>query len=250
MNERQTKAFTLIELLVVIAIIAILASMLLPTLAKAKNSAIRTVCASNMRQWGVAVQTYGADNDSFFPDASEEDLNWAGPKLQKFWEDYLFRQKKGERKDQFNVIYCPTQKWHRYVDSTFQGAQQSASIVIGYQYLPYRNTNSPYWNYNTHGLGPWSGKRRIGEQFRNAPIMVDVYQSPGTASGNNFNISTWFFDPGHQPHSSHADRTGRATGANFLFEDGSVRWYSQPQIGVATSWNGWVVFYNIPITQN
>ena len=65
--KNGTAAFTLLELLVVVAIIAILASMLLPALAKAKTSGKKAVCNSNMRQMGIAVLLYVSDNESKFP---------------------------------------------------------------------------------------------------------------------------------------------------------------------------------------
>src|SRR5437764_5772899 len=71
----RSPGFTLIELLVVIAIIAILAAILFPVFAQARDAARRATCQSNLKQFGAAFAMYATDYDGYFPNPGGRAIN-------------------------------------------------------------------------------------------------------------------------------------------------------------------------------
>jgi prepilin-type N-terminal cleavage/methylation domain-containing protein/prepilin-type processing-associated H-X9-DG protein len=98
-HKKENWAFTLIELLVVIAIIAILAAILFPVFAKARERAKQSTCLNNLKQFGVAFQTYYQDYDEHFPMQGGTQA-WGD---RAGWSEMIYPQIKS-----FDVYRCPS----------------------------------------------------------------------------------------------------------------------------------------------
>src|SRR5438309_109137 len=85
MAPRRRAAFTLVELLVVIGIIALLISILLPTLQAARRSAQTLVCASNARQISLAIRMFAQEHRGYMPTVSDKDWAFQRDPERKIW---------------------------------------------------------------------------------------------------------------------------------------------------------------------
>ncbi len=194
MNRR---AFTLIEILVVVAIIALLVSMLLPSLSRAKEQTRRVICLSNLRQMATAAHSYAAGSDDSYPIAYY--FEYKPPLFISYAWDFtsIKDSSTGKTRVELGLLWAGAGSLKIQQCPSFSGA-------ANWQEDPYTG-----YNYNTSYIGHGSGESIV------APVRASKVHAPSDcalfgdgqyASGaNKFMRAPW-------PNPGDAGFFGRAAG--------------------------------------
>jgi prepilin-type N-terminal cleavage/methylation domain-containing protein/prepilin-type processing-associated H-X9-DG protein len=212
---RNRAAFTLIELLVVIAIIAILASILFPVFAQAREKARQITCASNLKQLGLATLQYQQDNDEYNPYVyGNNDNAWRGGG-DRSWETLILPYVKS-----IGVYACPDDTYSRGT------ADYNSDDVKVPNMLPEISSYSI-----TLAWTDWGG------QFTASGAKLSTITSPASTilyterwNGYHFLRTDWAQDNWcndweflHGQNNGPAGATGHAKLSNYMFCDGHVK---------------------------
>jgi prepilin-type N-terminal cleavage/methylation domain-containing protein len=218
--------FTLIELLVVIAIIAILAAMLLPALARAKERSQRAVCKSNMHQVGLTAIMYAHDNGDKFPLAlRNNNVSYHIVWMPTVSFDYFV----GTARIQTNCLTCPNKNRDgKWIITNANGWRVGFSCCWG---VPTSLDTRPRDGSYGSLTWPWDSPQKTTDSTPYTVLMADII-SKGTDVYDNLADVT---DAPHTPNGAKVALSSAypepenigSEGGNIGTVDGSVTWRKQ-----------------------
>ena len=226
-DSRNARGFTLIELLVVIAIIAILAAILFPVFARARENARRASCQSNLKQIGLGILQYTQDYDEKYPTALLGYSTTTSPGPYVLQTDTSLPGSRFLSSD----TGAGVGKWVSWMDATFPyvkslqifvcPSQATAADISGYGYSTaisgvYRNL---YTGVGTAGI-PMSLSEV--QQPARAVMVMDFADPEGKASVAN--PYSWNGYVNNADNTVKARVTPHLEGGNICFADGHVKW--------------------------
>jgi prepilin-type N-terminal cleavage/methylation domain-containing protein/prepilin-type processing-associated H-X9-DG protein len=218
--EGVRHAFTLIELLVVIAIIAILASLLLPALARAKEAAKRITCVNDLKQLGLSVVMYADDHDGYYPMRGG---NWQGD-----LKSLAAKQATGAGSNYWplqlqpyyhetKVLYCPSdvaEPENFGKNSAFEAIRAKRSYLFN--------------GFNDYFQGMGNGKAMPEGEIRETSETILFGEKEGVKTAAteaaHYWMDFWGLDDFNEVEQTRHNKVrGTGNGSNYAFADGSAR---------------------------
>lgn len=216
------RAFTLIELLVVIAIISILAAILFPVFARARDNARRASCMNNMKQIGLGMMQYAQDYDEKYPlflrrpetiqtDASMPgarfNVTWSTTGKHITWMDIIYPYVKSTQ-----VFVCPSQKLAETVPSYGYSDGLSGYGIVGYN----------------NGAGVFGIPVSMASVARPSQIIMNLeYADAYSISANPIDVGNYARSAGWMATATppkYTLITPHFEGGNVAYADGHVKW--------------------------